>query len=322
MIDPADASGRTDYRALAERMGHDVLERRILKQAGLWAREVHQGKGVFFFERMIPMDDLILLVLKLSGLAGWGRRNYLDVRIEENVVPIKGLPVEFDGFRLMQLADLHCDLEPKLIDVVIERMRGVACDAVVLTGDYHNKISGNHEESLGLMGKLIPELPTPRFATLGNHDFIEKVAYLEDAGLPILLNESVAIEREGKRLWICGVDDPHFFGTADLKKVRSQVPADETAVLLTHGPEPYREAAELGFALMLCGHTHGGQICLPGGYAIVRNAEVPRSILAGAWREGQMQGYTSRGTGGCGVPARFFCPPEITIHVLKAKSGD
>lgn len=65
---------------------------------------------------------------------------------------------------------------------------------------------------------------------------------------------------------------------------------------------------------MLSGHTHGGQICLPGGFALIKLAKVPRKMLAGAWQYEGLQGYTSRGTGSCGVAARFFCPPEITIH--------
>lgn len=318
MIDPADASGRTDYRALARRMGHDTLEKRILKQAGLWAREVHQGQGFFRFEKIIPMDDLILLALKCSGLAGWGRRNFLDVQVVENEVILPTLPSEFEGFRLLQLADLHCDLDPALMDVVASRLEGLDYDAVVLTGDYHNRISENHQLSLELMGRLIPLLHPPRLAILGNHDFIEKVAYLEDAGLTILLNESTALERKGQRLWFCGIDDPHYFQTDDLRKVRADVPDGETAILLSHGPEVYQEAARMGFDLMLCGHTHGGQICLPGGFVLVRNSKVPRHLLAGAWKEGGMEGYTSRGTGSCGVPARFFCPPEMTLHILKS----
>ncbi len=317
MIRPSDAAGHTDYRRLAERMGRDVLERRILKQAGLWAREVHQGSGVFQLEGILPMDDIICATLRLTGMAGLTRRNFLDVRVVENEVALAGLPEVFEGFRLLQLTDLHCDLEPALVDVVIARLAGLTCDAVVLTGDYHNKIAAGHDVSLELMGRLIPHLPEPRFAVLGNHDFIEKVAFLEAAGLPVLLNESAVIERDGRRLWICGVDDPHFFQTHDLVRARASVPSEEPAILLSHSPETWREAAALGYALLLGGHTHGGQICLPGRIPVLRNAPVPARLLAGAWREGAMAGYTSRGTGGCGVAARLFCPPEITVHILR-----
>lgn len=322
MISPSDAAGHTNYRQLAARMGRDVLEKRILKQASLWARETHQGSGVFRLEKLLPMDDIVAWGLCLTGLAGVTHRNFLDVQVVENEVVLPGLPPAFDGFRLLQLADLHCDIDPRIVDVVIERMRGVTCDAVVLTGDYHNEIAEEHELSLELMGRLIPHLPQPRFAVLGNHDFIEKVAFLEDAGLPVLLNEKAFLERGGDRIWICGVDDPHFFQTHDLARAREGIPAGEVTILLSHSPETYREAAALGYSLMLSGHTHGGQLCLPGGIAIISNADCPRRLLAGPWREGALAGYTSRGTGGCGVAARLFCPPEITIHVLRAASHD
>ena len=317
MILPSEAAGHTDYRSLASRLGREVLERRIEKQAGIWAREVHQGRGIFKLEAFLPLDALIGLALKVTGLERRGRKNFLDVRVVENTVALPGLPAPFHGFRLLQLADLHCDLDPDLIDVVIARLQGLAYDAVVLTGDYHNKIGAEHDLSLELMGRLVARLHDPRVAILGNHDFIEKVAFLESAGVPVLLNEALPLERDGSRLWLCGVDDPHFFGTQDLARARSGVPAGETTILLCHSPEVFREAAALGYDFMLSGHTHGGQLCLPGGWAPVKNAPIPRRLLAGPWREGGMTGYTSRGTGGCGVAARFFCPPEITVHVLK-----
>jgi hypothetical protein len=72
--------------------------------------------------------------------------------------------------------------------------------------------------------------------------------------------------------------------------------------------------------MMLSGHTHGGQICLPGGHALIKVCDVPRRILAGAWHHRGMHGYTSVGTGSCGVPLRYFCPPEITLHRFEASA--
>ena len=227
------------------------------------------------------------------------------------------MPEAFEGFRLLQLTDLHCDIDPGLIPALLQRLEGLAYDAVVITGDYHNRIAEDFDVSLDLMGRLLPALRGPRFGILGNHDFIEKVAFLEAAGLPILLNEAAVLERGDARLWICGVDDPHYFRTEDLARARRDVPEGETALLLSHSPEPYEEAESLGYQAMLCGHTHGGQFCLPGGIPIICNMRAPRRFLTGAWRHGRLSGYTSRGTGSCGVPARFFCPPEITIHTLR-----
>jgi len=76
------------------------------------------------------------------------------------------------------------------------------------------------------------------------------------------------------------------------------------------------------FDLHLSGHTHGGQICLPGGIPLIRNGNCPKEMIAGAWRYGKMHGYTSRGTGCCGVAARFFCPPEITVHTLRRTASE
>jgi uncharacterized protein len=317
MMDPSEAAGHTNYRQLAERMGRKMLDRRIRKQASLWAREVHQGKGFFMFEGIIPMDALVWHSLELAGLDQIGKRNFLDVQVVHNEVVLPNLPEPFDGYRLMQLADLHCDLDPKLVDVIIERIDGLGYEVAVLTGDYHNKIAREHDLSLELMGRLVPHIREPRYAILGNHDFIEKVAFLEAIGLTVLLNECDVIERNGARLWICGVDDPHFFHVHDLKKARDRVPLGDTAILLCHSPETYQEAEKLGYAFMLSGHTHGGQLCLPGGFAIIGNAPVPRRFLAGPWQHGALVGYTSRGTGASGVPARFNCPPEVTIHTLR-----
>jgi len=253
-------------------------------------------------------------------LAGPAYRSFLDIRIVENEVRLVGLPPAFEGFRLLQLADLHCDLDPAIVDTVLSRLHALAYDFAVLTGDYHNRVRDEHDISLEQMGRLIPHLKAPALAILGNHDFIEKVAYLEAAGLKVLLNETHPVEREGGRLWICGIDDPHFFHTHDLQAARRGVPAGEMAILLSHSPETYHEAEALGYRLLLAGHTHGGQLCLPGGFPILRNAPVPRAMLAGPWRFGRLAGYTSRGTGACGVAARLFCPPEITIHILKNAS--
>ncbi|GAT34878.1 hypothetical protein TSACC_23312 [Terrimicrobium sacchariphilum] len=316
-VSSQEAAGHTDYRLLSQRLGHDMLRKRISAQAGIWARKNHQGKGIFRIESVIPVNAIVRSVLWLFCAEERGRRNCLDVELVERDVVLTSLPEAFDGFRLLHLTDLHCDLQPELIDVLIELLADVQYDAVVLTGDYHNQIGDDYDISLDLMARLIRALQGPLYGTLGNHDFIEKVSFLESAGLPMLLNESVPIERHGQRIWFCGVDDPSFFQTHDLRKAREDVPVGETSILLSHSPEPYREAAAAGYDLMLCGHTHGGQICLPGGRAVLHNYPGPRWLVAGGWICGRLQGYTSRGTGSCGVAARYNCRPEITVHTLR-----
>ncbi len=239
------------------------------------------------------------------------------MQVVENIVVLPGLPRAFDGFRLLQLTDLHADLEPALMDVIIERLGGIAFDQAVITGDFHDQVGTPWERAVELTLRLVPHLGAAPLAILGNHDLLAKVPVLEAGGLRVLLNENVALERGGARLWICGVDDPHDFCTHDLAAAARGIPEDACRVLLAHSPEVAVEAARLGYALQLSGHTHGGQICLPGGHILVRKAPVPTPLLAGPWRVGAMAGYTSRGTGGCTAAVRWFCPSEIVLHILR-----
>src|SRR3954465_14630772 len=91
----------------------------------------------------------------------------------------------------------------------------------------------------------------------------------------------------------------------------------EFSILLSHTPEVYRQAAQANFDLMLSGHTHGGQICLPGSIPIKLEAVLPRRMGAGPWQYRDMTGYTSVGAGSSVVPVRLNCPPEITLHHLR-----
>lgn len=323
-MSPDEAPGSTNYRDLAARMGYACLRRRLKKQALLWAKEVHQGVGVFAIEAVVPVDRVLRHLLRISQVESVGLANYLDFQVVENEVLLPSLPPAFEGFRLLQLTDLHCDLHLPFAEALTPHLANLSYDFAVFTGDYHNKIGASQDQSLMMMEKIVAAVRPPRIAILGNHDFIEKVPFFEHIGLPVLLNESTFIERDGQRLWFAGIDDPHFFQSDDMARARASIPPEDFAILLSHSPETYREASRLGFAFLICGHTHGGQICLPGGYPIIRNTRVPRRFLAGAWKEGGLVGYTSRGTGACGVAARFFCPPEITIHTLRRgaiKSG-
>jgi uncharacterized protein len=308
----------SDYPALEARMGRELLSERLLKQAGKSAHLVHQGEGVFRLERFFPLDTLISFCLVATGLGRRARHNFLDVRLTTREWILPRLPPAFDGFRLLHLTDLHLDLDAALTPVIVRLVRSVAHDAAVITGDFKNKTDGDFQPSLRETAKVIEGFAPLRWGILGNHDFVEMVPSLEAAGLPILLNEVAAIDRNGQKLWIAGIDDPHFYKTHDLGKVRSQVPHDGCVILLSHTPETYAAAEPLGFDLQLSGHTHGGQICLPGGIPLVLPCKIDRRFVRGPWRHGRLQGYTSPGTGSCGVTARFNCPPEIVLHVLRA----
>jgi predicted MPP superfamily phosphohydrolase len=170
------------------------------------------------------------------------------------------------------------------------------------------------------MAKVFAALKGPVYGVLGNHDTIRMVPKLEVLGVRMLLNEADIIEREGQRIHLAGIDDAHFYRVDNIEKAAEKIPHDEFSILVTHTPEIYRQAAHADFDVLLSGHTHGGQICLPGGIPITLSAVLPRAFGAGPWRHHDMAGYTSVGAGSSVVPVRFNCRPEIVLHRL-SRSG-
>lgn len=301
-------------RALGERLGAGRLADRLRRERAVWTAKTRPAP--WFLRIFGGKDALVRFVLRAVGLWGVAHRSFLDVRIVENALILPRLPAAFSGFRLLQLSDLHCNLDPALTDVVLRRLDRLSWDAAVLTGDFHNNIGTEHNLSTPHIRRIVAAMGQPVFAIPGNHDVIRRMPELEAMGVRVLLNENQPLMRGEATLWICGVDDPRYFQTHDLVAARRGVPPDAVCLLLAHSPQVWREAAALGYDALLAGHTHGGQLCLPGGFPLYRNAPVPRRLLAGAWQEGSLRGYTSRGTGACGVAARLCCPAEITIHTL------
>lgn len=316
---PEQREAEPDYRPLAARLGPDLLRRRLQRQSNLVASLVHQGEGALAVERVVPVDRLIDMVLSCCGLQARGRANCLRICTVEREQPLANLPPAFEGFRLLQLSDLHLDLVPGFTDALLEVVRSTPHDLAVITGDFAEHPAGYFHDCLEDIGRVAEVLGPGTLAILGNHDIIEIVPHLEGLGLRVLLNENTIVERGEDRLWIAGTDDPHFYRTHDFEAARRGIPTGACSILLAHSPEVHDEARHYGFNFMLSGHTHGGQICLPGGIALVRNGRCPASMIAGAWRHQGLHGYTSRGTGSCGVAARFNCPPEITVHTLRRK---
>lgn len=282
------------------------------------------GGGLNFFhpENWYSSHGLIRLTLRLTGLHRRGYRNTLEIRVRRNRVVLPGLPPAFEGFTLLHLSDLHADLNPPAMERVAERIAALEYDLAVLTGDYRAQTFGPVEPALDAMEKVCRALRAPAYGVLGNHDSIRMVPKLEAMGLRMLLNESVVLEREGATLALGGIDDAHHYRVDDITGVAAQVHHHPVSILLSHTPEVFRQAAHAGFDLMLCGHTHGGQICLPGGLPVTLDADLPRRLGAGPWRHGELQGYTTVGAGTCIVPARFNCPPEVVLHRLEGAPGD
>lgn len=312
------------FTDLRRRIG-DVHARIRLGMQAEHAAGFYSGQGMsrFHLENLEILNRFIKLSLRLSGMYGRGRRNALDYRVEETEARLPGLPAQFDGLRILQLSDLHLDGISDGGELLARTVEAVPRDVCVLTGDFRFLTYHDYAPPLRVLERLMPALAAPEgvFGILGNHDFLEMVPALEDLGVRMLLNEGVALARGGKRLWLAGVDDPHYYGAHDLPKALSGAQSGDAVVLLCHTPELYAQAAAAGVDYFLCGHTHAGQICLPGGVPVITNASCPRRFIRGAWSHKAMRGYTSRGSGASGVSVRFNCPPEITVHVLRRGTG-
>ncbi len=303
---------------LEQRLGRVHARQRLGIERDHETQVFGQGISFFHLENWYSVHSLIRNSLRLAGLYGRGRRNALQIQVRHNDIRLPGLPKAFDGFTLLQLSDLHVDRHADGEHAIIQCVMELDYDACILTGDYRFKSFGCYEAVLRGMERVRARLKEPVFGVLGNHDTIRMVPGLEDMGVRMLLNESVTLEREGAVIHLVGIDDAHFYRMDNIEKAVQQVPHDEISILLSHTPEIYRLAAHADINVMLCGHTHGGQICLPGGYPIMLDASCPRYMGKGPWQYQNLTGYTSTGAGASVVEVRLNCPPEITLHHLHA----
>jgi predicted MPP superfamily phosphohydrolase len=267
----------------------------------------------------------------LALYAGEFERHRIEISRCDIFLP--GLPAAFDGFRVAQLSDIHLDqyTEPFLLRDAVTFINRLNPDAVFLTGDYVTFGLLPSRFSIGpawQCARLLNNLQCPnRYAVLGNHDVIisrkEVIAALSANGITVLDNAYLPIERAGGRFWLAGLDDP-VVGNPD---PNAAIPASirnvphEPIVLLCHAPD-YADhlvtlAAGQAVALMVSGHTHGGQVRLPFVGAIALPV-MGKKYVQGWFRFGDLQLYVNRGLGTVGVPFRFDCPPEITLLTLRS----
>lgn len=305
-----------DWASLRKRLGDDLFRQRMEAQIKHAARALAYGPAWFHPENLSFVRIVLHAGLRALGLYRRGRRNAWDFDLHEHTVVLEGLPSSFLGFRILHLSDLHLDMDPGLTDALLANLDGLHYDLCIITGDFRAETSGDTQPSLRATARLIECLQAPVYAVMGNHDFIETVPELEAMGIRVLLNEHVALEQDGGRIFLAGVDDPHFYCTDNLPRALEGIPSGSTVLLLSHSGECYRDAAVHHIDFVFNGHTHGGQICLPGGLVVYRNSRHPRALDRGPWEIDGLRGYTSRGIGTTMVPVRYFSPPEIIVHVL------
>ena len=253
------------------------------------------------------------LVLEILGrglqLTPWyarGVRNALDLELTRLELKVTGLPAVFDGYRILHVSDSHLDVLPSVADAAARLLDGLEVDLLAVTGDVHGRKRHPLSRSVeplkrALAGVIVRDR---RLAVLGNHDPVEMIEALEALGIETLVNRTTTLSRGGEVLHVTGLDDVHNFYSPAARTALDQK-LDGCRIALVHSAEMADHAAAAGCALYLCGHTHAGQVCLPGGRIVFTQLVRCRHAASGVWREGAMVGYTSPGLGVSPPAVRF-----------------
>jgi predicted MPP superfamily phosphohydrolase len=294
------------------------LESRLSMESR-WARMTPDG----------PRRDVSLGTIKaamslgLKGIGLWrrGLANGLDIRYRTLELSLPRLPREFDGYRILQISDPHFDAAPALGEAIVRAVAGAEVDLCVLTGDFRNVERGPFTQT-GILEPLAALCQSVRaadgfLAILGNHDVADMVAPFQRLGLRVLINQTDHVRRGRQTIAVTGLDDVHRYYTPAARVALSAHDRQAFGIVLAHSPEIAGEAAAAGHALYLCGHCHGGQVCLPGGRPLITHLSRHQDLYGGLWRCGDMWGYTSTGAGVSQPPVRFNCPGEVTEFCLR-----
>lgn len=270
----------------------------------------------------------------LKRLIGWGTlgsvggltygSQYALVHpvVERVTIPLARLPEAAEGLRIVQLSDIH--LFPHttidLVRDVVTQVNALRPDLVVLTGDFVLKTADSIAELAPVLAVMNPRLGI--FSILGNHDhWTNKTVVTEGllhAGIPVLHNRGLVLGGKKPLFYLAGMDDA-WGGRPDLPAAMANHTGNLPAVMLLHEPDFADQfAADARLSLQLSGHSHGGQVRIPGMGALL----LPRfgqKYDMGLYRVNEMWLYTTRGVGVIGVPIRLNCRPEITEITLRSR---
>lgn len=279
-----------------------------------------------FLERTATVVAASPFVAGSYGLL-WGR---LNLQTTEKQIRLPRLPKAFDGFRIAQLSDIH--IGPFMPEEEIRKYVAIANalkpDLTVLTGDF---VTWDGETQGAVVNALSGlHAPFGVYGSLGNHD---AWAHVEDsitelfrhAGFRILRQERVDIATSGESFNLIGIDFQSLrrFGPGGTRVVRRflegfehLVSRNQTNILLSHNPDTFDRAADLGIDLSMAGHTHGGQVALEFISPEIAPSRLVTPYVSGWFEKPGGQLYVNRGIGTIGVPIRLGAPPEITVYRL------
>lgn len=283
--------------------------------------------------RIIVLSALVGLIVIATSVAAWGNKALVTTKI---TVTSAEIPQSFDGFRIVQISDLHNAEFGKNNHRLIDDIKEADPDIIVLTGDM---IDGNRTDmdvTLDFSQKVVEIAPT--YFVTGNHEaglgekYFSMKIRLEEIGIKILDQTHDIIEINGEKICIAGINDLGFFVAG---KYNEENPANYTdtlsemldqtedyyTILLSHRPDLFERYVEAGVDLVFTGHAHGGQIRIPfvGGVYSPGQGMFPE-FDSGIYKNGDTQMIVSRGLGNSRFPLRVNNRPEIILAVLNSES--
>ena len=237
----------------------------------------------------------------------------------ERRLDLPRLPPAYDGLRVLHISDPHLTPRTDCTDTIIARAEAARPDLVAVTGDL---VSG--WRGLPLARRLLERLASrwPTYVVAGNADHWadcrrREVPRWGETGARVLMNDGRLFRDGDSEFWIAGVDDSYRFRD-DPARALAQAPPEAFKLLLAHTPEVIERREALGADLILSGHTHGGQVRLPWIGALVTRTRLSRKFSRGVFRLDGTALVITSGIGATRLGVRFWCPPEMTLWVLRA----
>ncbi len=265
----------------------------------------------------------------VAAFAGDGLWQATRIRVTQFELPLRRLPRAFDGYKIAQLSDLHYDetFSAGVIHKAAEIVNSLQPDLTVLTGDFitapmfgRERVDRKAVATATPCAEVLGTIQSPKYAVLGNHDAMSNPPFiireLERNGIPVMRNQSTALERGNARVWLAGIDDL-LRGMPRTEVTLNGIPPDEVTILLAHEPDFADHAARFPVDLQLSGHSHGGQIWIPG-IGAPWLPPMSRRYPRGLYRIKNLTLYTNMGIGTIRAPIRVNCPPEVTLITVRS----
>lgn len=306
---------------------HDWIERR----AGRTGRAAPQAADTKspagspiprrkFLKAAAAVVPVVSVTAGISGVA----HAFTGVKVYQKPIYIKNLPAALEGFKILHLSDIHIGYYIWLehIEQLLNEARSFNPDIILATGDLSDRL-----DVYGDLLNLIDQYKAPlgAYASIGNHEyyrgFQQVLNIFSRSPVPLLLNEGTLIHRNGQAIYLGGADDPRYlsmlsgdFFRRTIDTVMLSAPSEAFSILMSHRPEGFTYASDVGIDLTLAGHHHGTQVGF-NGRSIFEEA-LPGKYLWGIYEKGSSHLYTSAGVGHW-FPFRLGCPAEAPILELR-----